>query len=255
MVKDEGRYLSEWLTFHRLLGVDHVYIYDNGSTDDTAAVLAPFVRSGFVTVTPWTGPLRVQAMQLRAYHHALTSYGTLCRWLAFTDVDEFLFPTADEPLPEVLSRYEALPAVAVPWTMFGTSGHKRRPDGLVIEAYTMRSGDLSRPKSIVQPSEVRGISNAHLLDYDEGRMVAYNERGELVGKRGPFYSDVLRLNHYFTRSEEDLARKRARAAENLLDVTKLDGHVSKSEIAPERDLTIARFIPAMNQALSAATHV
>ena len=216
MVKDEGSYLAEWLTFHRLQGINHIYIYDNGSTDGTAAVLAPFVQTGFVTVTPWTGEMSVQALQLGAYRHALTTYGPLCRWVALIDVDEFLFPAVDTALPDVLSRYEALPAVAVPWTMFGTSGHKTRPRGLVIEAYTMRSSALSRPKSIVQPSEVRGVSNAHLLDYDEGRMVAYNERGKLVGKRGPFYSDILRLNHYYTRSEEELARKRARSITSWL---------------------------------------
>jgi hypothetical protein len=250
MVRDESLYLAEWLAFHRIVGVDHVYIYDNGSTDDSPTVLKPFVQSGFVTVIPWTGPLNAPTMQQRAYHHGLTIYGPLYRWIAFIDVDEFLFPAEDAML-EVLSRYEGLPAVAVPWTMFGTSGHKTRPDGLVIESYTMRGSDLSRPKSIVQPSEVRGVSNAHLLDYDEGRMVAYNERGELVGKKGPFYSDVLRLHHYYTRSEEELARKRDRSITSWRgDGTRVDMHVSRIESAPQRDLSIARFIPKVKAALA-----
>jgi hypothetical protein len=173
--------------------------------------------------------------------------------MALIDIDEFLFPAIDAALPAALSRYEALPAVAVSWTMFGTSGHKTRPNGLVMEAYTLKAPQLSRPKSIVQPSEVRGVSNAHLLDYDEGRRVAYNERGELVGKLGPFSSDVLRLNHYYTRSEEELARKRARNIQSWLsDGTRVDWHVSQIEIAPQRDLSIMRFAPDVRAALANA---
>src|SRR5947209_4668609 len=31
--KDEAPYLAEWVTFHRLMGVDRFYLYDNRSTD------------------------------------------------------------------------------------------------------------------------------------------------------------------------------------------------------------------------------
>ena len=44
-LRNEGRYLREWIEFHRLVGVSAFYIFDDGSTDDTAAVLAPCVES------------------------------------------------------------------------------------------------------------------------------------------------------------------------------------------------------------------
>jgi len=39
--KNEARYLREWIEFHRLVGVDHFYLYENRSEDDFAPVLAP----------------------------------------------------------------------------------------------------------------------------------------------------------------------------------------------------------------------
>ena len=48
IVKNEGRYLREWLEFQRLMGAEHVYLYDNGSTDSTDEVLAPFVAEGLL---------------------------------------------------------------------------------------------------------------------------------------------------------------------------------------------------------------
>ncbi len=37
--KNEGRFLKEWLDYYLLAGVDHFYLYDNGSDDDGVAVL------------------------------------------------------------------------------------------------------------------------------------------------------------------------------------------------------------------------
>jgi hypothetical protein len=65
IVKNEGRYLREWIEFHRLMGVEHFYIYDNGSTDNTPEILEPYVRTGLVTATAWPG----QVQQLLAYVH------------------------------------------------------------------------------------------------------------------------------------------------------------------------------------------
>ena len=42
-VKDEARFLPEWLAHHTNVGVEHVVLYDNNSSDDTARAVAPFV--------------------------------------------------------------------------------------------------------------------------------------------------------------------------------------------------------------------
>ena len=50
IVKDEAEYLDEWLSFVQCAGVDHVHLLDDGSTDGTRDVLAPYVDAGLVTV-------------------------------------------------------------------------------------------------------------------------------------------------------------------------------------------------------------
>ena len=42
---------AEWIEFHRLVGVERFFLYDNGSTDDHREVLAPYVEEGIVTCT------------------------------------------------------------------------------------------------------------------------------------------------------------------------------------------------------------
>ena len=128
--RDEADYLQEWIEFHRLVGVERFFLYDNGSVDDWRTVLAPYTREGIVEVHDWP-----QGLQYDAYNDCLRQHGPESRWIAFIDIDEFLFSPTGTPLPEMLTRYERWPGVGVHWCVYGGSGHLQKPDGLVIESY------------------------------------------------------------------------------------------------------------------------
>ena len=51
--RDDAEYLPEWIEFHRLMGVERFFLYDNGSADDHEQVLAPYVAEGIVVVHRW----------------------------------------------------------------------------------------------------------------------------------------------------------------------------------------------------------
>jgi len=223
--KDEAQHLAEWLVFHRLAGVEHVYLYDNGSTDGSAEVLRPFVASGFVTVHDWPLPWRIAGnldAQLLAYAHAIHEHGALWRWMTFIDLDEFVFTPARPdgtlvPLLDVLVDYDDLSVMTLHMTMFGANGHARRPSGLVIENYPAHAPFpvMSMPKVLCDPLAVRGIGSVHYFVTDLGSGVAFDERRRLVhakgGRRGTRrtapVSERLRLHHYYIRSQEDWDRK------------------------------------------------
>ena len=67
ILKNEGRYLKEWLDYHLLAGVDHFYLYDNDSTDNYKEIIAPYVEAGLVTSKFFPG----KKMQLEAYDEAV----------------------------------------------------------------------------------------------------------------------------------------------------------------------------------------
>jgi hypothetical protein len=46
MVNNEASFLEEWLSYHMLINVDHFYIYDDESTDNTLEVLEPYIKQG-----------------------------------------------------------------------------------------------------------------------------------------------------------------------------------------------------------------
>jgi len=217
VAKNEGRYLGDWLEFQRLMGAEQVYLYDNGSTDDSPEIVAPFVREGFVTLIPWATFDDEVSPQRQGYAHALCNFGHDFRWMAFIDLDEFLFPVEAPNLVSVLRGYEDCPSVCVPWFMFGFSGHETPVPGLVIENYTQRApfpppprhAKLLKWKSIVQPAEVVAVTGAHLFELASGLTGGFDERKTEVtaDKATPPPGDVLRINHYYSRSRQEFAAK------------------------------------------------
>jgi hypothetical protein len=206
--RDEARNLAEWLEFHRLVGFERFFLYDNLSSDDHLEVLEPYVDEGFVVVHEWP---EVPG-QMPAYDHCLATHGDEARWIGFFDIDEFVFSPTYRAVSEVLRDYEEWPGVCVNLPRFGTSGHRRSPEGLVIENYVVR---LQTPaeltvKTIVDPASVERARNAHQFFYR--RRTAVDENGFPVHgtlTKSASY-ERLRANHYYSKSEEELRAKHLR---------------------------------------------
>jgi hypothetical protein len=245
--KDEAPYLAEWVTFHRLMGVERFFLYDNGSSDDWERELAPELDSGAVEVVPWPQ----HPGQLGAYADCLDRHRHDARWIAFLDIDEFLFSPAGDPLPTVLRRYAYHPAVAVNWRVYGTGGWTSPPPGLVTESYRLRASDehpVSRHvKSIVYPRKTStAVWSPHIFP-TRGFAVGEDGRPVTGPFRDPATADVLRINHYFSKSEEELRRKLGRQRSDI-------GERYPKDVTPRAELpddTILRFVPALKKALAA----
>ncbi|MEM7499300.1 MAG: glycosyltransferase family 2 protein [Pseudomonadota bacterium] len=264
--KDEAPYLEEWIEFHALLGVRAFFLYDNGSTDGSAELLDAGGFSAAVTRLPWWSFDGMHGAQNLAHAHMLANFAADYRWVAFIDVDEFLMPSEGESLPDTLARLGHLPCVSLPWICFGPNGHKERPEGLVIENYTERAAlphdprqfSLLRFKSIVDPAQVTRAGTHHFGLAGRGN-VFVNEAGEeespeSARREGFPRSEHLRLHHYFTRSEAELAAKLAkgRVSKNgEIDRSTYPRRMEQFALSTHRDETALRFAPALKARIAA----
>jgi hypothetical protein len=180
--RNEAPFLAEWIAFHKLVGVDHFYLYDNGSTDQPEQVLRPFLDKGWVTLRPWPIPYHQHAARL-AYADCLKQTRDKLRWLACLDIDEFLFAPQHPTLKPILSEFEPYPGVVVRWQVYGSSGHEKRSQAPVISRFLRRAETNwirnCRVKSIVDPSRVLRPVNSHHFLYHDGAL-AVTERKEPV---------------------------------------------------------------------------
>ena len=221
IIKNEARYIVEWLEFHNMLGVDHFYIYDNESDDGLEEILKKYIDCGLVTYHYFPG----KVVQLPSYNHAISHYKYDTEYMGFIDTDEFLFPIEGLSIPDTLDKifydcehhavysYNA-GGVGVNWRSYGTSGIKKYAEGLVIENYKKRGFNAYSQnvhiKSIVKPTLVNGFfHNPHAVTYNEPGVYTISEHGSVIPSAF-FYDgqcDLLRINHYYTRSEEELYYK------------------------------------------------
>ncbi|CAN6206609.1 unnamed protein product [Urochloa humidicola] len=177
MVRDVAKFLREWVVYHAAVGVDRFFLYDNGSQDDLEAQVRHLNSQGFhVTTHPWPWPKTQEA----GFSYAAAAHGGSCEWMAFVDVDEFIFspawaesltnkpPAKSTMLPALVSSVEPdVGQITLGCRDFGPSGHTSHPQEGVTQGYTCRRRAEERHKSLlrlaaVDPSLVNSIHHFQL---------------------------------------------------------------------------------------------
>lgn len=250
IVRNEVRHIGEWAAFHRAAGVSHVIVYDNGCTDGTIDVLRGVLDHRSVVI-PWHQKLRDAVSgreihnQVLAYAHAMRNFGGRFRWMAAIDADEFLVPKQANSLSGALAHLEDCASISLPWHNFGRNGHMEPPEGGVLQNYTLRAADpmsgargVTNFKTIVDATRVTALK-VHSYEID-GKAQTCNDRGEVftVSQRGDraFYSaDHIQLNHYYTRSEAELAAKIARGSNQSVEARRHAARVRRNVANIEAD--------------------
>ena len=225
--KDEAPYLQEWLDYHLLAGVEHFFLYDNGSTDNFAQVLAPYVAENFVTLTDWPGKM----MQNPAYDDAVEKHRFDCRLMICIDLDEFVFPktgaTIQETVDEIFARDKNIAAVGINWQHFGSNGQSDADFSRgVLERFTRRAPDdwtFVNDDGLESGNiYIKSVVNPRLVDYPFGpHYSAYfgdaksvNSRGNETFRAGssPIAAEKIVVNHYYVKSREEFAAKVSRGS-------------------------------------------
>ncbi len=141
VAKENILFLKEWVLYHKHMGVDHFFLYDNSGGDgyvkgvstplfardrkskygipyddivalseaEIADVLDHIRREipnvHIVRWQPTDAEGRVRYAQVEAQNDALKRFGPTVDWMVFMDIDEFL--VADQPVPEIARNLDA----------------------------------------------------------------------------------------------------------------------------------------------------
>ena len=217
--KNEAKYLKEWIEFHRIVGVEHFYLYDNNSTDDYTSIIKTYIDRGIVSLVRW----EKNYAQMEAYKDCIKRFSQETRWMGFIDIDEYLVPNYYDNIYDFLKAFEKnRPAVVVYWKMFGTSGLIERAEkGLVLEDFTVcwkKHVDIGKcfynTKYKIDSSEKNNYLH-HRLWSKIGcfRVPPVNEFNKIVigdrniAKRKEF---PIQINHYFTKSYKEYQEKKSK---------------------------------------------
>lgn len=186
MFRLEQLYLKEWIDYHRLQGVDHFYLYDNENPKWALKVLKPYIKNNWVTLIKWPDSVMdsVDKKQRRgnwseydkvstqtlAFEHFAKNFKNEFVWALKADVDEFIHPSREyKNTRDVLKKEfdrSKIKGLVIKRTNFGSNGHIKKPNNLVIKSYTKCEKRYSSYKSIGNSRFIKNPScSPHKFDY------------------------------------------------------------------------------------------
>lgn len=255
--KNEAPYFKEWLEYHQLVGVEHFYLYNNGSTDGYKTVLEPYIAKGMITLVDWPDHdvagwenkayKWVHCTQVPAYEHCIKGLAKKeTTWLAMIDIDEFMVPTEKATMTEVLRDHADYPSIGILWQIYGTSDiYELAPNTLLIENLRMTAVPdhaLNRgcPKMIIRPE----LYNKFEWPPHYCSMKGQNQ-GIQVDK------SVAQINHYLNRTISFFLDHKIKSKEHMNNRKMSDAEIAEwlrvgNEIEDEK-LTIFRYVPELRK--------
>ncbi len=262
IVKNEGKFVAEWLAHYVNLGFDKIIVYNNDSIDDTAQICRRAAKIFPIEVIDWPS-VSGQSPQVTAYNHAKGLLADF-EWVAYFDCDEFLVLHQDNNIKEFLERYQPdVGAIGINWVTFGSSGLLVANYGLVTETFFLGGsrtwGNNRHIKTIARVSmmESMGIHDCLL---SAGHYVHPN--GEVLTmptKRGISEAaehSIAQLNHYQVKSKEDFDEKmrKGRAGKKDTSAGKIRANPEEFFQAVDRNdfeyHDIDRFLPGLKARLA-----
>lgn len=224
MVKNEAKYVREWVEFHSLVGVSKFIIFDNDSADSLKAALNGTIAD--VMIIRWPPPANDRwppgnpheercrgyedgkyrdewaytHCQTAALHECLRMERGRSRWVAGVDVDEFFMPKYNKQrlhtLQYALKPYEHMHGISLSSFTYGT-GHHVLPiaaNELMIETHLLRGKEAGVAKEFVNPMKVDTYNCVHWAHYIDPLWNA------MIMRMIPRSNGQIRYNHYPFRS-------------------------------------------------------
>ena len=221
ILKNEADYIEEWLAFHTLQGVDSIILYDNNSSDDTCQRARSFAEYVDLQIVHWPDSADgFDSTQLLAYFEGARRLVGLVDYVAFLDLDEFVFASDYRQLGQVLADFPTdTAAIAVNQRVFGSDAQASSTGDLVTSRFT-RAAAADHPeghwfKTIARPDCIAGFDSVHSVVLNSGAYVLSDgrplpPRPEHPGQSSIVAEGALRLHHYILKSRQEFELKKLR---------------------------------------------
>ncbi len=232
-MRDDGIYVLEWVAHYLALGFERIVVYTNDNSDGSEQLLRLLAEHDVITLveSETSGEVPPEG---KAYGHALHLLHELrdYEWALFVDSDEYFVPGPQygNSVSNVLGALRELPrkqpsAICYDWLWFISGMVYARAPGMLLERF-----QHARPhrltKCLAKIQDVISMRCDHFPEFEAGGVLVDStfepvDPESIFRNRTPQYGGG-RINHYWARSFEEFAVKKARGAslrleENLYD--------------------------------------
>ena len=213
IMKNEAMNLKLWIDHYIWQGVNHFYIIDNNSDDESIQIIENLIKIGYpITLNKLIEPHK--QVEHYKYIYDKENLQEKTKWLIVADLDEFFYCN-NSKISNELKHFEDYDFITSKWRMFGSNNCIEHPKDIRI-SLTKRVEELNvNTKYIFQTKNIYSKSvNIHWLN--DG----YTNKIDL--------SEIFRLNHYPIQSKDFFEKvKMTRGAADRIDNVRDWGYFDK----------------------------
>jgi len=227
ILRNEGSYILEWVTFLHLIGCDRLICVLHQCDDNTQQQLECIRYNLGMDIRIHHCKTLDGKVQMGVYQWIHQQYGKDTEWLLFLDGDEYVYnvnPTINyqNDIKEMLSEVSnKVSAVSFCSKVFGPNRNITKPNYRLtayLERLPLNSFACSAIKTFIRPKQMIRVLTPHYQQV-KGQTIDFNGNKVKVieGWRTqyPIHSPIC-FNHYYTGSVEDwLARYRRGSCNDL----------------------------------------
>jgi hypothetical protein len=214
LFRDEAKYLKEWIEFHLLVGVDEFHLVNNNSSDNYLDILDKYIKLGIVKLydinVETKNNVKSFSNEQILVRHWVNKLNEIVLnstddWMIHVSTDEFLFPTENENIKDVLKNFDNnVGEISVNWTLFGNSKIILSDNDLLIEKLTKSSvsewGENFHVKPIFKPKAVLRVPSVHFTQL-KPQFIKVDATGNSQNFRNMYevknrVLSPLHINHY-----------------------------------------------------------
>jgi glycosyltransferase involved in cell wall biosynthesis len=210
MFKNESSIIQEWLEHYLAEGVQHFYLIDNGTTDNTNYILSRY--SQYITLIKDVKRMETGTQSFLMNTIYLHKIRKETEWVIICDVDEYIYARNEyNQITDVLKTIPRnIEKIWIPWKCFGSNGNKTQPIN-VMKSFTKRQSAISIK---IEHGKVICRSKHLIKIVSGGNMVELTDHNAYYLCDGQIFDNVkhaddiilndqnLHLNHYMLMSEE-----------------------------------------------------
>lgn len=207
IAKNENLYIRDWVEYHKQLGIDRIFLYDNNDINGERFedVIDDYMKSRYVVVFDRRGIEKGLVydenninLQNKCYidtYNNLKDY-TDFQWVFFIDIDEFI-NIKQGTLKEYLNdkKYSDYDTIVFPWVIYNDNNKLKYEPGRLIDRFPVKSDYITNQiqvKCCVRiGKEIKNPGQFQLLHFMilDGEKVCYES-----GKPANWIYDAIDIN-------------------------------------------------------------
>jgi hypothetical protein len=224
--KNETLHILEWIEYHRLIGFQHFYLYNNLSNDDLPvtykddrksdkifreALIEYYTNIGILTHHEYTVNLSEDNFKHQInlpdypFNHCTRFAKGESKWVAYIDMDEFIFiNNKNKNIIDILNdKFSHADGISLNAHLFGTSKHYFESKGLCIDNYKYENSKMDHfVKLMYKPDHIIQFNGPHVVHPVE-RTVSVDGAGKIIRPHFSIYgivNPILTIYHYRSKS-------------------------------------------------------